>query len=128
MNRAILLAAALALAGCGSPAITPETPAQAMVGIRAAEAGTLRLFREYTAQRPFCGDAGAKAPPLCAERSIVIEGMEIATQLHDGLAHADTVIKAAGVSDTSWKALAEPKTLLDRFRAFVARARNEVIP
>ncbi len=118
----------LALAGCGTmslpPVVAPKTPAQAMVSARALEGSTLRLFNEYAAQRPFCNDANAKPPPFCAERSLVIEGDKLATDIHEGLAIADKVV-ATGVADAAWEAIAKPQTLLDRFRAFVARARGD---
>lgn len=126
MIRATIFAAALLLAGCaGAPILTPDTPAQAMVGLRAAEALALTSFRAYAVQRPFCGDTGAAKPPLCADRSVVIEGAAVAVEVHQALATADKVIAAAGVSDVGWAALVEPKSLLARLRDFVLRARGE---
>ncbi len=129
MIKASLLAGALVVAsvltGCAGmpPVVAPKTPAQAMVSARALEGSTLRLFNEYAAQRPFCNDANAKPPPFCAERSVVIEGDNLATDIHEGLATADKIV-ATGVADAAWEAIAHPQKLLERFRDFVTRARG----
>ena len=72
MNRAIL-ALPILLAACGNVQ-PPQTPAQALVEGYAALGSAVSAFNAYAGQRPFCGDAGAKAPPLCADRAVVIEG------------------------------------------------------
>jgi len=118
--RKLLLVGALTLSAC----TPPQTPAQTLVDLRATEAGLLRLFNEYASQRPFCGDAGAKAPPLCADRKIVIDGSTTAQNLHESLAVADKVIRAAGAGDASWKSLVAPKALLERFQNIVEGAKK----
>lgn len=128
MIRATVFAAALLLAGCAGTApavLTPDTPQQALVGLRTAEVLALTSFRAYAAQRPFCRDPGARTPPLCAERSVVIEGAAVAVEVHQALATADKIVAAAGASDVGWAALAEPKKLLARLRDFVLRARGD---
>lgn len=116
--RRVLLISCLLIPACG-PQPIPQTPAQALVDLRAAEAGLLTLFNQYASQRPFCGDTGAKAPPLCADRQIVIDGSVTAQNLHEGLAVADKIIQASGAGNASWQALVAPKALLERFQNIV---------
>ena len=116
---ATVLAASLWLSACS----TPETPAQMLVTLRATEAGLLRVFNEYSSQRPFCEDALAKLPPLCADRQTVISGYKMATHIHEGLAAADRIIEVTGVSQASWEALASSKALLGAFKVSVDSAR-----
>lgn len=111
----ILIGGCLLVAAC----TPPQTPAQTLVELRAAEAGLLVLFNQYASQRPFCGDKGAKAPPLCADRQIVIDGSTTAQNLHEGLAVADKVIQASGAGNASWQSLVAPKALLERFQNIV---------
>ena len=125
--KRFLIVGLLALSACGAntPAVLePSTPQQTLVSLRASEATLLRSFREYSAQRPFCGDTGAKAPPLCADRAVVIEGSNVADAVHASLAQADKIVAAAGISDTSWKALVDPQTLLVKFQALVSGAKG----
>lgn len=114
--RRILLLGCLTLAACNPP----QTPAQALVDLRATEAVLLRSFNEYASQRPFCGDAGAKPAPLCADRQIVIDGATTAQNVHEGLAVAEKVITASGASNASWQALVAPKALMERFQILVS--------
>ena len=113
--RKLLLASVLILAAC----TPPRTPAETLVDLRATEAGLLRLFNEYASQRPFCGDTGAKAPPLCADRQVVIDGFQTAQKINEGLKAADTIISASGASNASWQSLVAPRALLERFQILV---------
>lgn len=118
---AALAGTILALSGCAG---RTDTPAQVMVGLRAAEGAALTLFNAYGSQRPFCGDPGAKVPPLCADRAAVIRGAAAADELDAALDQADLVIQSAGVSDTSWAALTKPKMLLEQFQKWVESVRK----
>ena len=116
--RGIFLAACLAVAACGNVQ-PPQTPAQAIVEAYAALGSAVAAFNTYAGQRPFCGDAGAKEPPLCADRAIVIEGDKRAKQVADALDIASAAVRSVNAQDQQWKALADPMTLLTGFREFV---------
>ena len=116
---AALVAAAVALSGC-TPPPPPQTPAQALVEGYAALGSAVSGFNAYASQRPFCGDAGAKAPPFCADRAIVIEGDKRAHQVADALDLAGAAINATATRDVQWKTLAQPLTLLTAFQSYVA--------
>lgn len=118
---AICLTIAIGLSGCGAGGIKADTPAQAMVGLRSVEIATAKAFNAYSAQ-PWCGGVAVPAPPLCAERSVVIEGANLLAEVDTALDAADKVIAAAGVSDAAWAEVANVKKLLERFRAFVGLA------
>lgn len=111
----IALGGCLILAAC----TPPQTPAQVLVDMRATEAGLLTLFNQYASQRPFCGDTGAKAPPLCADRQIVIDGSTTAQNVHESLAVAEKIVQASGAGNASWQALVAPKALLERLQNIV---------
>jgi len=112
----------LALAGCsGGAPVKVDTPAQVMVGLRAAEIATVKTFNAYSAQ-PFCGAPTAPNPPLCADRSVVIEGAVIIREVDTAMDNADKVIAAAGISDSSWAAIADVRKYLDRLKTFVGLA------
>ena len=115
-----LIAGVLLLSACGATA-PPKTPAQALIEGYAALGSATAAFNVYAGQRPFCGDAGAKPAPLCADRDIVIQGDAAAHQVADAMDRAGAVIKAVNVADTQWAALVEPENLLAQFRALVAR-------
>jgi len=114
---------AFALAGCsgGVPVVPVDTPQQVMVGLRASQITALKAFNAYAAQ-PFCDLPEAAGPPLCADRSVVIEGAVVAREADGALDKADKVIAAAGVSDTSWAAIADVKMWVERFKTFVGLA------
>jgi len=82
-------------------------------------------FNVYAAQRPFCGDTGAKPPPLCADRAVIIQGDRTAHQVADALDRAEATLEALDIGEAQWPALAEPLTLLKNFQAFVAKAKGE---
>ena len=113
--KRVIFAIPIMLAAC----TPPQTPAQVLVDMRATEAGLLTLFNQYASQRPFCGDAGAKAPPLCADRQIVIDGSTTAQNVHESLAVADKIVQASGAGNASWQALVAPKALLERLQNIV---------
>ena len=99
--------------------------AKALVEARAGLGSAVAAFNVYAAQRPFCGDAGAKPTPLCANRAVVIQGDRAAHQVADALDRAEATIAALDVGDSQWPALAEPLTLLKDFHAFVVKAKGE---
>ena len=116
--RAAILALPVLLAACG--AVTPpQTPAQAIVEAYAGLGSAVSAFNTYAGQRPFCGDAGARPAPLCADRAVVIEGDKRAHQVADALDIASAAIRSTNAQDQQWKALADPMTLLQGFREFV---------
>lgn len=117
MKRA-LLALPFLLAACGSVQ-PPQTPAQAVVEAYAALGSAVSAFNTYAGQRPFCGDAGARPAPLCADRAVVIEGDKRAQQVADALDIASEAVRSVNAQDQQWKALAEPVTLLTGFREWV---------
>lgn len=121
--RKFLLVCLLALTACGAVQ-PPKTPAQALVEARAGLGSAVAAFNVYAAQRPFCGDGGAKPAPLCADRDVVIQGARTAHQVADALDRAEATIQALDVADSQWPALAEPLTLLKNFQAFVAKAKG----
>ena len=92
---------------------------------RAGLGSAVAAFNVYAGQRPFCGDAGAKPAPLCADRAVVIQGDAAAHQVANALDRAEATIAALDVGDSQWPALAEPLTLLKNFQAFVAKAQEE---
>jgi len=57
-------------------------------------------FNVYAAQRPFCGDTGAKPAPLCAARAVVIQVDRAAHQVADAQDRAEATIAALDASDT----------------------------
>lgn len=116
--KRILLAMPILLVACGAPR-PPQTPAQAVVEAYAALGSAVTAFNTYAGQRPFCGDAGAKSPPLCADRAVVIEGDKRAQQVADALDIASAAVRSVNAQDQQWKALADPLTLLQGFRDFV---------
>jgi len=96
--RKFLLAACLpAVTACSNPPQPPKTPAQALVEARAGLGAAVAAFHVYAAQRSFCGDVGAKAPPLCADRAVVIQGERAAHQFVDALDRAEATIDALDV-------------------------------
>lgn len=122
--KTILLAGALFLAAC-TPPQPPQTPAQAMVQLRAGLGSAVAGFNIYAAQRPFCDQPAAKPPPLCADRHVVIEGDRVAHQVADGMDQADALIKATGARDAQWAEVAKVANLLAGFNVFVAQARGQ---
>ena len=125
MRKFLFAAGLLTITACTTPPQPPKTPAQALVEARAGLGAAVAAFNVYAAQRPFCGDAGAKAPPLCSDRAVVIQGDRAAHQVADALDRAEATIEAQDASDSQWPALAEPLTLLKNFQAFVAKAKGE---
>ena len=121
--RKFLLVCLLALTACGAVQ-PPKTPAQALVEARAGLGSAVAAFNVYAAQRPFCGDGGAKPAPLCADRDVVIQGARTAHQVADALDRAEATIQALDVADSQWPVIAEPLTLLKNFQAFVAKAKG----
>ena len=121
--RAAILALPVLLAACGSVPV-PKTPEQTVVELRAGLGSAAAAFNVYASQRPFCGDAGAKAPPLCADRAVVIQGDQAAHAVADAIDRAEAVVGAVGVTDAKWSALAEPANLLQQFQAFVTKAKG----
>ena len=90
-----------------------------------ALAAAVAAFNVYAGQQPFCDDAGAKAPPLCADRAVVIQGDRATHHIVDALDRAEATIAALDASDSQWPALSEPLALLKNFQAFVAQAKGE---
>jgi len=125
MRKFLLAACLLTVTACTTPPQPPKTPAQALVEARAGMGAAVAAVNVYAAQRPFCGDVGAKPPPLCADRAVVIQGDHVAHQVADALDRAEATIDALDASDSQWPALAEPLTLLKSFQAFVAKAKGE---
>ena len=123
--RKFLLATCLFAAACTIPPQPPQSPAQALIEARAGLGAAVAAFNVYAAQRPFCGDPGAKPPPLCADRAVVIEGDRAAHQVAEALDRAEATIDALDLGETQWPALAEPLTLLKNFQAFIAKAKGE---
>ena len=121
--RKFLLVCLLALTACGAVQ-PPKTPAQALVEARAGLGSAVAAFNVYAAQRPFCGDGGAKPAPLCADRDVVIQGARTAHQVADALDRAEATIQALDVADSQWPVIAEPLALLKNFQAFVALAKG----
>ena len=121
--RKFLLVCLLALTACGAVQ-PPKTPAQALVEARAGLGSAVAAFNVYAAQRPFCGDGGAKPAPLCADRDVVIQGARTAHQVADALDRAEATIQALDVADSQWPVIAEPLALLKNFQAFVAKAKG----
>ena len=121
--RKFLLVCLLALTACGAVQ-PPKTPAQALVEARAGLGSAVAAFNVYAAQRPFCGDGGAKPAPLCADRDVVIQGARTAHQVADALDRAEATIQALDVADSQWPVIAEPLALLKNFQAFVAQAKG----
>lgn len=119
--RKFALLAVLLLAGCQNP----ETPRQALVTAYAAFGSAVASFNVYAAQRPFCGDEGARPPPLCADRTVVIQGDRAARVTATSLEAASAAIRAIGDEnkDAQWRALAEPAELVRAFSVFVAGVR-----
>ena len=74
MRKFLLASCLLVVTACTTPPQPPKTPTQALVEARASLGTAVAAFNVYAAQRPFCGDAGAKPPPLCADRAVVIQG------------------------------------------------------
>lgn len=63
-------------------------------------------FNVYAAaQRPFCGDPVAKPPPLCADRTVVIQGDRVAHLVADALDRAEATITALDVGESQWPTL-----------------------
>lgn len=122
MNR-LLLALPILVAACG-PVPGPKTPAEAVVELYAGLGAAAAAFNVYASQRPFCGDAGAKAPPLCADRQVVIQGDQTAHAVADAITRAEAVVNAVNAQDMKWAAIAEPANLLKQFQAFVAQAKG----
>ena len=108
--------AAFALSGCAAP----KTPRQALDEAYGAFGVSVGAFNVYASQRPFCGQPQAKAPPLCADAQVVIDGDAAANRVADALELADKTIKTVGVADTQWQALVAPLKSLADFKAFVA--------
>ena len=123
MRKFLLAICLLAVAACTTPPQPPKTPAQALVEARAGLGAAVAAFNVYAAQRPFCGDAGARPPPLCADRNVVIQGDHAAHQVADALDRAEATIEALNIGESQWPALAEPLTQLKNFQAFVAKAK-----
>jgi hypothetical protein len=121
--RKFLLVCLLALTACGAVQ-PPKTPEQALVEARAGLGSAVAAFNVYASQRPFCGDAGAKPTPLCADRAAVIQGDHAAHQVADALDRAEATITSLDVTDSQWPALAEPLTLLKNFQAFVTQEKG----
>ena len=122
--RKFLLAACLFTAtACTVPA--PRTPAQALIEARAALGSAVAAFNVYAAQRPFCGDDGARPPPLCADRTVVIQGDRAAHQVADALDLAEAAIATLEGPEAQWPVLAEPLTLLGDFQVYVSTAKGE---
>ena len=113
----------LALTACGSP-VTPKTPAQALLEGRAALGVAAAAFNVYASQRPFCNDPGAKVPPLCAERSVVIQGDKTAHQVAAAFDRAEVIVNTVGVADTQWAAIGEAAKQLLSFQSFVVQAKG----
>ena len=116
--RRIILALPVLLAACGA-VTAPRTPEQAVVELRAGLGTAAAAFNVYAGQRPFCDQPNAKAPPLCADRAVVIEGDKRAQQVADALDIASAAIRSVNAQDVQWKALADPMALLQGFRDFV---------
>jgi hypothetical protein len=118
-----LLALALLLVAC-SAVPAPKTPTQAILEGRAALGVAAAAFNVYASQRPFCNDAGAKPPPLCAERSVVIQGDKVAHQVAAAFDRAEVVVNTVGVADTQWSAVGEAAKQLLSFQSFVVQAKG----
>lgn len=121
--RAAILALPVLLAACGS-VLVPKTPEQTVVELRAGLGSAAAAFNVYALQRPFCDQPNAKAPPLCANRAVVIQGDQAAHAVADAIDRAEAVVGAVGVTDAKWSALAEPANLLQQFQAFVTKAKG----
>ena len=121
-----LLAAGLAvtLTACAGT-VVPKTPQQALVEAYGGFGTAVTAFNLYASQRPFCGDVNAKAPPLCADRDIVIQGDAMASKVADGLEIANQTLKAVNASDAQWSALADPIKLVSEFQSFVVKVRGQ---
>ena len=123
MRKLTALVLFLALSACGS-AVAPKTPAQALLEGRAALGVATAAFNLYAGQRPFCGDPGAKAPPLCADRQVVIQGDKVAHQVADAFDKAEVVINTTGVAELKWTALGDAIKQLVSFQTFVTTAKG----
>ena len=126
--RNLILAAGLAvsLSACaGSPTVVPKTPQQALVEAYGGFGTAVTAFNLYASQRPFCDQPGAKAPPLCADRAIVIQGDAMASKVADGLEIANATLKATGAADAQWATLANPLKAVQEFQVFVTKVRGQ---
>lgn len=118
--RRFLLALPLLVGACVAP---PKTPSESIVELYAGLGSAAAAFNVYASQRPFCGDAGAKAPPLCADRQVVIQGDAAAHTVADAIQRAEIVVNAVNAQDMKWAAIAEPANLLKQFQALVAKVK-----
>lgn len=123
--RNLLLAAGLAVTLSACAQAVPKTPQQALVEAYGGFGTAVTAFNLYAGQRPFCGQPGAKTPPLCADRDVVIQGDAMATKVADGLEIANQTLKASNTADAQWAVLADPLKLLAQFQAFVVKARGQ---
>ncbi len=99
MRKFLLAACLLTVTACTTPPQPPKTPAQALVEARAGLGAAVAAFNVYAAQRPFCGDTGAKPAPLCADRAVVIQGDRAAHQVADALDQTEATIEALNAGD-----------------------------
>ena len=93
--RRIILALPVLLAACGA-VTAPRTPEQAVVELRAGLGTAAAAFNVYAGQRPFCDQPNAKAPPLCADRHVVIQGDQAAHAVADAIDRAEAIKVAIG--------------------------------
>lgn len=123
--RKIFLSLCLAVTLSACAQAVPKTPQQALVEAYGGFGTAVASFNLYAGQRPFCDQPNAKAPPLCADREIVIKGDAMASKVADGLEIANQTLKASGTSDAQWAVLADPMKLLAQFQAFVVSVRGQ---
>lgn len=123
--RNLILAAGLAVTLGACSAAVPKTPQQALVEAYGGFGTAVTAFNLYASQRPFCDQPNAKAPPLCADRDIVIQGDAMASKVADGLEIANQTLKTTDTADVQWKVLADPLKLLQQFQAFVVKVRGQ---
>jgi len=114
----------LALSACGQVESLPKTPEQGLLEVRAGLGIAVAGFNVYAGQRPFCDQLGAKPPPLCADRHIVIEGDAKAQEVSKAIDTAEVVVRASGNADTKWQALVTPANLLKTFQSFVDKVKG----
>jgi hypothetical protein len=95
-----------------------DTPQEVLVVARSAYLSSATAFSQYASQ-PFCDTPDAPQPPLCAERSHVIEGAKASASAVLALDAADAVIKTGGKFDTN-----VTLTIVERFVALVNQYRG----